>query len=55
MFQLYKNYKNPPRNARVVDENNVASFFQTGVLESHTENRKKLELNLVAEHFSSNF
>ena len=26
-FQRYKNYKNRPRNARVVVENNVASFF----------------------------
>jgi len=25
-FQRYKNYKNRPRNARVVVENNVASF-----------------------------
>ena len=24
---FYKNYKNRPRNARVVVENNVASFF----------------------------
>jgi len=27
LFQRYKNYKNRPRNARVVVENNVASFF----------------------------
>jgi len=26
-FQWYKNYKNRPRNARVVVKNNVASFF----------------------------
>ena len=26
-FQWYKNYKNRPRNARAVVENNVASFF----------------------------
>jgi len=26
-FQRYKNYKNRPQNARVVVENNVASFF----------------------------
>jgi len=26
-FQWYKNYKSRPRNARVVVENNVASFF----------------------------
>jgi len=26
-FQWYKNYKNRPRNARVIVENNVASFF----------------------------
>jgi len=26
-FQRYKNYKNRPKNARVVVENNVASFF----------------------------
>jgi len=28
-FQWYKNYKNRSRNARVVVENNVASFFRT--------------------------
>jgi len=27
LFQRYKNYRNRPRNARVVVENNVASFF----------------------------
>jgi len=26
-FQRYKNYKSPPRDARVIVENNVAPFF----------------------------
>jgi len=37
-FQRYKNYKNRPRNARVVVENNVAFFFRTRcIIEENTD------------------
>ena len=34
LFQWYKNYKNRPRNARVVVKNNAASFFPDTVYQS---------------------
>jgi len=44
LFQWYKNYKNRPRNARVVVENNVASFFRT-----RCRNRQRSSSNLFIE------
>ena len=44
-FQWYKNYKHLPRNARVIVENNVASFFRTRCRLKHFSACRQAELH----------
>jgi len=51
LFQWYKNYKNRPRNARVVVENNVDSFSGQGMVNIYLQVDKLKQLAIEHQLF----